>query len=98
MPRPLNEVIAHIRAVSANPSISTTLIQTEDLEALCEAAERSVGHGGDTGHRPLPWHADHDGAEYTIYADNDWPLARVLGANGKEIADLIVRAVNKTGD
>jgi hypothetical protein len=39
MPRTLTEVIAHIRAVSANPAIDTTLIQTEDLEALCAAAE-----------------------------------------------------------
>lgn len=38
MPRPLNEIIAHIRAVSANPAINTTLIQTEDLELLCDAA------------------------------------------------------------
>lgn len=39
MPRSLDEIIAHIRAVSANPAVSTTLIQTEDLEALCSAAE-----------------------------------------------------------
>lgn len=39
MPRPLAEVIAHIRAVSANPAIDITLIQTEDLMALCDAAE-----------------------------------------------------------
>ena len=39
MPRPLNEIIAHIRMVSANPAVNTTLIQTEDLEALCDAAE-----------------------------------------------------------
>jgi hypothetical protein len=43
MPRKLEEIIAHIRAVSANPSVSTTLIQTEDLEALCDAAERQNG-------------------------------------------------------
>lgn len=39
MPRTLNEIISHIRAVAADPSISTTLIQTEDLLALCTAAE-----------------------------------------------------------
>ena len=39
MPRPIKQIIAHIRAVAANPAISTTLIQTEDLEALCNAAE-----------------------------------------------------------
>lgn len=39
MPRRLPEIIAHIRAVCANPSVSTTLIQTEDLLALCDAAE-----------------------------------------------------------
>lgn len=32
-------MIAHIRAVAANPAIDTTLIQTEDLLALCDAAE-----------------------------------------------------------
>lgn len=39
MARKLEEIIAHIRAVCGNPSIKTTLIQTEDLRALCEAAE-----------------------------------------------------------
>lgn len=39
MARPLNQIIAHIRAVAENPSISTTLIQTEDLLLLCDAAE-----------------------------------------------------------
>lgn len=39
MPRPLKDIIAHIRAVAADASISTTLIQTEDLLALCDAAE-----------------------------------------------------------
>lgn len=38
MPRPLNEIIAHIRAAAGDPSIKATLIQTEDLEALCDAA------------------------------------------------------------
>ena len=38
MPRTLNEIKAHIRAVIANPAISTTLIQTEDLAVLCDAA------------------------------------------------------------
>lgn len=41
MPRLLPQIIAHIRAVAANPAIDTTLIQTEDLEALCTAAESS---------------------------------------------------------
>lgn len=39
MSRKISEVIAHIRAVAANPSVSTTMIQTEDLEMLCDAAE-----------------------------------------------------------
>lgn len=39
MSRSLAEIITHIRAVAANPSVSTTLIQTEDLELLCSAAE-----------------------------------------------------------
>ncbi len=43
MPRPMKDIIAHIRAVVANPSVSTTLIQTEDLSALCDAAEANIG-------------------------------------------------------
>ena len=39
MPRRLSEVITHIRAVCANPAVDTTLIQTEDLLALCLAAD-----------------------------------------------------------
>ena len=39
MPRQLHEIIAHIRMVIANPAVSTTLIQTEDLQVLCDAAE-----------------------------------------------------------
>jgi hypothetical protein len=39
MPRELKAIVAHIRAISANPAVSTTLIQTDDLEALCNAAE-----------------------------------------------------------
>ena len=41
MPRPLAEIIAHIRMVSENPNVSTTLIQTEDLLLLCDAAEKA---------------------------------------------------------
>jgi len=43
MPRPLNEIIAHIRMVIANPQVSTTLVQTEDLQVLCDAASLSEG-------------------------------------------------------
>lgn len=39
MTRPLPDIISHIRAVAGDPSIGTTLIQTEDLLALCDAAE-----------------------------------------------------------
>lgn len=39
MPRTLTEIKTHLRAVIANGSISTTLIQTEDLAALCDAAD-----------------------------------------------------------
>ena len=39
MPRKLSEITAHIRMVAANPSVSTTLIQTEDLVLLCDQAE-----------------------------------------------------------
>lgn len=38
MSRTIEEIIVHIRAVISNPNISTTLIQTEDLEKLCNAA------------------------------------------------------------
>lgn len=39
MARTLNQIRVHIRAVAENPAISTTLIQTEDLLALCDASE-----------------------------------------------------------
>lgn len=42
MARKLSEIIAHIRMVSANSNVDTTLIQTEDLEALCDAAEQPL--------------------------------------------------------
>jgi hypothetical protein len=42
-------------------------------------------------HRPLPWHWDGYDDEFTIYADNDWPIAKTqyLG-----VAENIVRAAN----
>lgn len=43
MSRKLTDIIAHIRSCCDNPSIKTTLIQTEDLRALCEAAEEPTG-------------------------------------------------------
>lgn len=39
MARSVEEIIAQLRAAIANPAISTTLIQTEDLAVLCDAAE-----------------------------------------------------------
>lgn len=39
MARKLPEIIAHLRACIADGSIRTTLIQTEDLALLCNAAE-----------------------------------------------------------
>ena len=30
---------------------------------------------------PAPWHFDHNRDEITIYADNDWPIARLLEHN-----------------
>jgi hypothetical protein len=41
MPRALSEVIAHLRAVAADTQVFGTLIQTEDLLLLCDAAEMS---------------------------------------------------------
>lgn len=46
MSRPIFEVIEHIRAVVANPAVYTTLIQTEDLIVLCEAAEAAATQPG----------------------------------------------------
>lgn len=39
MPRKLPEILAHLRACIADGSIRTTLIQTEDLAVLCNAAD-----------------------------------------------------------
>jgi hypothetical protein len=38
MARTLPEIVAHLRACIADGSIKTTLIQTEDLALLCDAA------------------------------------------------------------
>lgn len=54
MPRKLKDIIAHIRAVAGDPSVSTTLIQTEDLEALCNAAESGTVH-----EKMARWHDKH---------------------------------------
>mgnify|MGYP001584742398 CR=1 FL=1 len=43
---------------------------------------------------PKPWHFDHSADEVTIYADNDWPIARMLEPNDRQFARLIVSAVN----
>lgn len=40
--RPIHDIIAHIRAVAADPTIKGVLIETADLLALCDAAEQSV--------------------------------------------------------
>lgn len=47
MARKLPEIIAHIRACIADGSIKTTLIQTEDLDVLCNAADPGAP-------RPMP--------------------------------------------
>lgn len=39
MARPLSAIITHLRACIADGSIKTTLIQTEDLAALCDAVD-----------------------------------------------------------
>lgn len=43
MTKTINEITAHLRTVCGNPSIKATLIQTEDLLALCEAVEMPTG-------------------------------------------------------
>ncbi len=39
MGKSLDQILIHMRACIANDAISTTLIQTEDLATLCNAAE-----------------------------------------------------------
>lgn len=43
MAKQLDEITAHIRAVCGNRNVKTTLIQTEDLLLLCDAAEIPTG-------------------------------------------------------
>lgn len=47
-------------------------------------------------HAPLPWHFDSNRDEVTIYADNDWPIARMIGHCDVQNARRIVEAVNRT--
>lgn len=42
MPRTIKEIVAHIRAACGDPSVAATLIQTEDLLALCDQIEMPV--------------------------------------------------------
>lgn len=42
MARSLPEILAHLRAAIADGSIKTTLIQTEDLALLCDAADPAL--------------------------------------------------------
>ena len=35
----------------------------------------------DATNAPAPWHFDHNRDEITVYADNDWPVARLLEHN-----------------
>jgi len=43
-------------------------------------------------HAPAPWHFDHNRDEFTVYADNDWPIARLLDLNDIKHAMLIAAA------
>lgn len=95
MTRPIPEIIAHIRAVTANPAISTTLIQTEDLTALCDAAEHigqddvttaagaiiDIWMGGDKS-----WRSRLDELEFLESAD--W-------INAIEIATAVLKATHR---
>lgn len=40
--REVRDIIAHIRIIIANPAVSSTLIQTEDLALLCDRAETAI--------------------------------------------------------
>lgn len=41
--RPLADIIAQLRLAIANDSISTALIQTQDLQTLVDAAAKQLG-------------------------------------------------------
>lgn len=43
-------------------------------------------------HAPAPWHFDSNRDEVTIYADNDWPVARLLEHGDVDNARLIAAA------
>jgi hypothetical protein len=45
--RPLNEVIAHLEHIIANPGVTGTTIQTQDLETLIAAAKVGRDHASD---------------------------------------------------
>lgn len=44
MARSLEDIIKHLRGVAGDMSVSGTLIQTEDVIVLCDAAERGARH------------------------------------------------------
>ena len=69
MTRPLAEIIAHIRAVCDNRTVDATLIQTEDLYALCDAAELDR----------------ETMVEAIIAAHTDWAMQRMPEADRKEV-------------
>lgn len=71
MPRPLHEIISHIRLVAANPQVSTTLIQTEDLEVLCNASERAYG---DVERTLVDWFEANGGA--VEHKNHEWVLGK----------------------
>jgi hypothetical protein len=66
MPRALTEIKAHLRMVIANGSISTTLIQTEDLEALCAVADaaQDLMDNSPIGDDDKPYSSDVVGREF----------------------------------
>ena len=43
-------------------------------------------------HIPAPWHFDRNRDEITIYADNDWPIAHLIGFGHAGTARLIAAA------
>ena len=43
-------------------------------------------------HTPGPWHFDQNRDEVTVYADNDWPVARLLEMGDTSNAQLIAAA------
>lgn len=87
--RPINEVIAHIRAVVANPNVNTTLIQTEDLAALCDAIDPPISSGVEDALTPHPdWKVQHC-KYYAAHFLVGLPIDASLDSKVSALADVL---------